>query len=131
MKRPEPAGDARPTPTPGRRLEPVLWLALLGFVLFTQWPMLKGWYYRTADRPVPQSAVAWRHDFEAALAEAKRDGRLVLVDISADWCPPCIAMKHEVWSDAEVGRRGVAGVAGGVRLAAGEGIEYGGPPTLR
>ena len=89
----------------GRRVEPLLWLALLAIVLVVQWPMAKGWYYRTTDRPIPPSAVAWRTDFDAALDEAKREGRLVLVDIGADWCPPCIAMKHDVWSDAEVGRR--------------------------
>jgi uncharacterized protein YyaL (SSP411 family) len=102
--------DAPPTQTPapsgtrGSRREPVLWLLLLAFVVFMQWPMLKGWYYRASGTP-PPSAVAWRTDFETALAEARQTDRLVLVDVSADWCPPCIAMKHDVWSDAEVGRR--------------------------
>ena len=88
-----------------RRRESLFWALLVLIVVTIQWPMLKGWYYRTTDRPIPRSAVAWRTDFEGALAEARREGRLVLVDIGADWCPPCIAMKHDVWSDAEVGRR--------------------------
>lgn len=97
---PPPAPAASPT----ARREPVLWLVLLAFVLFMQWPMLKGWYYRASGTP-PTSAVEWRTDFEAALAEARQTDRLVLVDVSADWCPPCVAMKHDVWSDAEVGRQ--------------------------
>lgn len=26
----------------------------------------------------------------------------MLVDFSADWCPPCIVMKHDVWPDDAV-----------------------------
>jgi len=105
---PAPSPAQAPVPVRPRginvRREPVLWLLLAVFLVFMQWPMLKGWYYRAAGTP-PPSAVEWRVDFEAALTEARQTDRLVLVDVSADWCPPCIAMKHDVWSDPEVGRR--------------------------
>jgi thiol:disulfide interchange protein len=85
-----------------RRREPVLWALVVALVLTAQWPMLKGWYYKATGLEAPASGIAWRTDLDAALAEAKVSGRLVLVDFSATWCPPCLAMKHEVWPDGEV-----------------------------
>lgn len=65
---------------------------------------MKGFYYRTAATPPPQSSIEWRTDLHAALHEARRSGKQVLIDISADWCPPCIAMKHDVWPHPGVER---------------------------
>lgn len=82
--------------------EVVGWTAIVAMLVFMQWPMLKGtWYKRTGAVP-PPSAIAWSTALDAALAESARSGRPVLVDFAADWCPPCITMKHDVWPDPEV-----------------------------
>ncbi len=46
--------------------------------------------------------VKWRNDFDAAKAEAKSTGRPIFIDFTADWCPPCKAMKREVFAKENV-----------------------------
>lgn len=86
------------------RHEKLLWAAAIAVVVLVQWPMLKGFYYRAAAAPPPESSIEWRTDLNAALNEARRSGKQVLIDISADWCPPCITMKHDVWPNQHVER---------------------------
>lgn len=86
------------------RNERWLWAALFALVLTVQWPALKGYYYRAADVAPPPSSIRWHTDLDAALAEAESTGRYLLVDFTADWCPPCIAMQHDVWPDDRVER---------------------------
>jgi thiol:disulfide interchange protein len=87
----------------GRR-ERYFWLAALAAVAVMQWPMLKGVYYRVTGAREPAGRIEWRTDLDVALAEARSTHRQVLADFSAEWCAPCLAMKHDVWPAAEVGQ---------------------------
>ena len=86
------------------RPERVLWVTLILVVLLMQWPMLKGRYYRAAGTPLPATSTAWQTDLNVALEEARRTQKSVLVDFTAGWCPPCIAMQHDVWPETAVER---------------------------
>ena len=77
--------------------------AIIASLLFLQWPMLKGLFYRTFGGDAPVATIDWRKDFGTAITEAQVSDKPLLLVFSASWCPPCIVMKHEVWSDTEVG----------------------------
>ena len=44
----------------------------------------------------------WSTDLEKAFAQAKAEKKSVLVEFTgSDWCPPCIAMRKNVFSTKE------------------------------
>ena len=44
----------------------------------------------------------WSTDLEKAFAQAKKEKKAVLVEFTgSDWCPPCIAMRKNVFSKKE------------------------------
>jgi thioredoxin-like negative regulator of GroEL len=71
------------------------------------------------------SAVAWFHgSLDEALAKAKAEGKLVLIDVGAYWCPPCHQLDEQVFVRPEVGERlGRGYVALHVDAEKGEGPE--------
>ena len=44
-------------------------------------------------------------ELDAALAQAKADGRAVMLDFYADWCTACLEMEHSTFTDAIVQSR--------------------------
>lgn len=83
-----------------RHRSALIWIAVLVLIAWMQWPMIKGTLYRFEKAPA--DGMAWRTDFQAALAESKQTGKPVLLDFSASWCPPCQVMKHDIWPDEKV-----------------------------
>lgn len=41
-------------------------------------------------------------DFEQALAKSKEEEKLLLIDFTASWCPPCHRMEKDTWGNDEV-----------------------------
>lgn len=39
-----------------------------------------------------------------AISESRDNGKPILIDFNADWCPPCQRMKHQLFEDDDLGR---------------------------
>jgi thioredoxin 1 len=50
----------------------------------------------------PKGSPEFRFTLGSALKEAKKEGKPVIAIFSAGWCPPCQAMKHDVYPSAAV-----------------------------
>ena len=49
--------------------------------------------------------VEWGHDYDAALEAAKKDKKLVMVDLYTDWCGWCKKLDKDTFSDKDVEAR--------------------------
>ncbi len=61
-------------------------------------------------KPDAESLVAWTPYSEAALEQAQREHRPIIVDVYADWCLPCVELDHVTFRHPDV-VRALAGVA--------------------
>lgn len=55
-----------------------------------------------AGLSVAQSRIDWKKDLPAALQTARAQGRPVMIDFWATWCPACIQLDQKTFSDEQV-----------------------------
>ncbi len=87
------------------KFAPILGFSLIAAAL-TLFAADNGKGEKQADgKPAAKHAVpheAWTTDLDKALATAKAEKKLVLVEFTgSDWCPPCMMMRKNVFSKDE------------------------------
>ena len=55
-----------------------------------------------ASRPAAPPRMAWEPTFQQALKDARRSGRPIMVDFSADWCQPCHMLAEQTFTNSRV-----------------------------
>jgi thiol:disulfide interchange protein DsbD len=89
----------------------VLMLGMAVYVARPAWPYLKTQVLgmeapASAHRSVlPFKRVHSLAELDAAVAQARADGRAVMLDFYADWCVSCIEMERDTFTDALVQSR--------------------------
>jgi thioredoxin-related protein len=63
------------------------------------WAILTGFMVVASARA---ETVNWQADFDKAVASAKKDGKLVVVDVYTDWCGWCKKLDKDVYADPKV-----------------------------
>src|SRR5260221_2886342 len=48
------------------------------------------------------AAVDWQNNYDTALTKAKKDKKLVMVDLYTDWCGWCKKLDKDTYSDKDV-----------------------------
>lgn len=59
----------------------------------------------TAAAEPADDAIAWRDDYGAALAEATGSGRLLWIQFSGPWCPNCVRMERDSFTQPTIRER--------------------------
>ncbi|HUI06663.1 MAG TPA: thioredoxin fold domain-containing protein [Verrucomicrobiae bacterium] len=48
------------------------------------------------------ASVGWEQDYDTALTKAKKEGKLVMVDVYTDWCGWCKKLDKDTYSNKDV-----------------------------
>jgi len=68
----------------------VQWLLLAALLCFGGTPTLSA-------APAKRAKVSWTNTRKIAMAQARKTGKPVLIDVGTTWCGPCHMMKNEVF----------------------------------
>ena len=67
------------------------------------WALLLLPFCNQATTDTAMGEIAWmQQDYNAALAKADADGKLIMIDVYTDWCAPCKKMEKETFPQKSV-----------------------------